>query len=71
MDDQQDAEVDMWRATIAALLERRYPYAEAFEHASLLLAAYRRRRAESRGYTPTSGGPDGLPREEGRGYRQR
>jgi hypothetical protein len=67
MDDHRDPEVAMWRATIAALLARQYPHVEAFENASLLLAAYRRRRAESRGEAQTSSGPGVLASEEGKG----
>jgi hypothetical protein len=70
MDDHHDPEVAMWRATIAALLARQYTHAEAFENASLLLAAYRRRRAESRSGTESSRDTDGLSREE-KGDRQR
>jgi hypothetical protein len=71
MDDRHDPEVAMWHATIAALLARRYPHAEAFENASLLLAAYRRRRVESRDGTQTSCGPVVLSSEEGEDDPQR
>jgi hypothetical protein len=47
MDAQQDPEMAIWEAAVAAFRERQNTLAEAVENANLLLAAYRRHRAES------------------------
>jgi hypothetical protein len=62
MDEPESPEEYLWRAAIAALLERRYPAAEAFDNAKLVLSAYRRRRTEVRRHTPSrpkEGGEEG------------
>jgi hypothetical protein len=62
MDEPESPEEYLWRAAITALLERRYPAAEAFDNAQLVLSAYRRRRTEARRH-PVSG--ENRPRQGG------
>ncbi len=73
MDEPYDPEVVLWQAALAAFRERRNTPAEAFENATLLLAAYRRRRAESRNGAEANGAPDSAEciaeSEEGAGVR--
>jgi hypothetical protein len=47
VDEPESPEAYLWRAAFAALL-RTYPPAEAFDHANLVLSAYRRKRSEAR-----------------------
>jgi len=65
MDDQEDPEMDIWQAAVAAFRERQNTLAEAFENANLLLAAYRRHRAESHGGATGRGDPETAGSEEG------
>jgi hypothetical protein len=59
MDEPDSPEEYLWRAAIAALLERRYPAAEAFDNAKLVLSAYRRRRTEARRHSASPNVNDG------------
>jgi hypothetical protein len=65
MDELHDPEMAMWQAAIAAFRERQNTPVEAFENAELLLAAYRRRRAESRDDGEADLAPDTAQSEEG------
>jgi hypothetical protein len=65
MDEQHDPEMAMWQAAIAAFRERQNTPVEAFENAELLLAAYRRHRAEAQDGGEADLAPDPVGSEEG------
>jgi hypothetical protein len=67
MDELHDPEMALWQAAIAACRAKQNTPAEAFENASLLLAAYRRRRAELRGSAEAHHAPDIAESEGGEG----
>jgi hypothetical protein len=65
MDEQHDPEMEIWQAAVATFRERQSTLAEAFENANLVLAAYRRHRAESQGGPDIHGGPETAGSEDG------
>jgi hypothetical protein len=60
----------IWEAAVAAFRERQNTLAEALENANLLLAAYRRHRAESQDGAVAGGDLHSLGSGEGAGAHQ-